>query len=223
MKRTTFLLIAGCLTLAVSGCGNNERHKAILDTLKDPDSAKFGKEAVFQWRACGVVNAKNSYGGYTGDETYWLKSSNRSIGGDQNWSVTHEDALLECKDSVLVKLVERDKRVEEFDRRIIQVLNSKNLYKVDGEALPYASPNEAGVNKCLQLANKASRAFNDIQTSIVVWGEDTEFSQMVANMKKATQSSPKTFAVFDNVSNEREANSKVATNALAKLDAGRCD
>ncbi|MDH0520842.1 hypothetical protein [Achromobacter xylosoxidans] len=34
----------------------------VLATLKDPDSAKFRNQKSF----CGEVNAKNSYGGYTG-------------------------------------------------------------------------------------------------------------------------------------------------------------
>ena len=57
---------------------------AIKDELKDPDSAKFTgmttprkevmverKEFVYGYSACVYVNAKNSYGGYTGKELYW--------------------------------------------------------------------------------------------------------------------------------------------------------
>jgi len=43
--------------------------------LKDPDSAKFGKVYVHQtqknvWIVCGFVNAKNSFGGYTGEKQF---------------------------------------------------------------------------------------------------------------------------------------------------------
>ncbi len=48
-----------------------EARKAIVRTLKDPGSAKFGR--LFQGRGmsgnetvCGEVNAKNGFGGYTG-------------------------------------------------------------------------------------------------------------------------------------------------------------
>lgn len=50
----------------------DDAKKAVLAALKDPDSAKFGKFSLageFQGSqaACLTVNAKNSYGGYTGD------------------------------------------------------------------------------------------------------------------------------------------------------------
>ncbi|MDR0771240.1 MAG: hypothetical protein LBE75_08635 [Burkholderiales bacterium] len=63
----------------------------VLPRLKDPDSAKFEKtkpaqkahkwlwndkkkesESVFGYEFCGAVNAKNSYGGYTGTNYYYL-------------------------------------------------------------------------------------------------------------------------------------------------------
>ncbi|HVT24384.1 MAG TPA: hypothetical protein VHD95_07135 [Rhizomicrobium sp.] len=51
---------------------------AVKDRLKDPDSAKFDplKDVVGYMNGrpvlvCGQVNAKNSFGAYTGDQ-YWL-------------------------------------------------------------------------------------------------------------------------------------------------------
>jgi hypothetical protein len=55
--------------------------ESIRSSLKDPDSAKFSWRTPFVWGSykptigrrsigwvvCGTVNAKNSYGGYTGD------------------------------------------------------------------------------------------------------------------------------------------------------------
>lgn len=56
------------------------------DTLKDPDSAKYkfnrepskmwivnpyGDGHLFGWGTCGEINAKNSYGGYTGFQRYF--------------------------------------------------------------------------------------------------------------------------------------------------------
>ncbi|EAP6367367.1 hypothetical protein EI752_27295 [Salmonella enterica] len=57
---------------------------AIRENLKDPDSAKFydftpprkevmveNKKFVYGYSSCVFVNAKNSYGGYTGKKLYW--------------------------------------------------------------------------------------------------------------------------------------------------------
>lgn len=45
--------------------------KAVIARLKDPDSAKFGK-VVYRpdGVVCGYVNAKNSFGGYTGEKAF---------------------------------------------------------------------------------------------------------------------------------------------------------
>lgn len=65
--------ILGCLLLAA--CGNeSEVEKTVLATLKDPDSAKFGKfTQVSESLACMTVNAKNSMGGYSGDRQAFLE------------------------------------------------------------------------------------------------------------------------------------------------------
>jgi hypothetical protein len=65
----------------------------VMASLKDPDSARFGP--IYAVRspdgvivACGYVNAKNSFGGYTGDQPFngVLTSSGRfmaaAVGGD---------------------------------------------------------------------------------------------------------------------------------------------
>ncbi len=65
---------------------------AILIQLKDPDSAKFSamttprKEVmvenrtfVYGYSTCLYVNAKNSYGGYTGDQLYWVFMRNNQV------------------------------------------------------------------------------------------------------------------------------------------------
>lgn len=49
--------------------------EAVRGELKDPDSAKFKHYVAFRdakggIAACGVVNAKNSYGGYVGDAPF---------------------------------------------------------------------------------------------------------------------------------------------------------
>lgn len=57
---------------------------AIRARLKDPESARFGVIFASQGKtgaifACGVVNARNSFGGYTGDTPYVVGMSS---GGD---------------------------------------------------------------------------------------------------------------------------------------------
>lgn len=42
----------------------------IKKSLKDPDSAKFGKVFYRNNSVCGLVNSRNSFGGYSGDKAY---------------------------------------------------------------------------------------------------------------------------------------------------------
>jgi hypothetical protein len=65
-----------CAAIFLVGCGGDERaaKKVVLENLKDADSAKFGKFALLDEKyACLTVNAKNSMGGYTGDQQAFLK------------------------------------------------------------------------------------------------------------------------------------------------------
>lgn len=66
-----------------------------LKNLKDPQSAifvsfskprkehavvnQFKKSAIFGYSVCGTVNAKNSYGGYTGNKTSWFLIRNGTV------------------------------------------------------------------------------------------------------------------------------------------------
>ena len=78
------------MVLSMSGCGENSKiQEAVLVSLKDPDSAKFGKLTLLnEKRACMTVNAKNTLGGYTGDqEAYLQKFQNK-------WEVIMFDSSL---------------------------------------------------------------------------------------------------------------------------------
>jgi hypothetical protein len=50
-------------------------HEAVRSSLKDPESARFGRALAGKLKGdvlvCGMVNAKNSYGGYTGEKPYF--------------------------------------------------------------------------------------------------------------------------------------------------------
>ncbi|WP_421531962.1 hypothetical protein [Lelliottia amnigena] len=65
---------------------------AIREQLKDPDSANFSEfteprkevmveksDFVYGYSLCVLVNAKNSYGGYTGKQQYWVFMRNGKV------------------------------------------------------------------------------------------------------------------------------------------------
>lgn len=102
-----FAVIA-IVALSVSGCGDNsvslgqvtdegKMQAAVLASLKDPDSAKFGKMTLVNERkACLTVNAKNALGGYTGDQQAYLMKS------DDKWEVFQIDGGLGHKGCIEV-------------------------------------------------------------------------------------------------------------------------
>ena len=58
----------------------NDAKKAVVSQLKDPESARFGEIWALSGTngkrsVCGYINAKNSYGGYTGDKMFSITSS----------------------------------------------------------------------------------------------------------------------------------------------------
>ncbi|MFH4320023.1 hypothetical protein WAJ22_13935 [Acinetobacter baumannii] len=73
-------LITAILSCLMLGCGKTEKEKLdeerknldlqvqklVKDKLKDGETAKFRN----QWELCGEVNAKNSFGAYTGFQRY---------------------------------------------------------------------------------------------------------------------------------------------------------
>lgn len=67
MDKTLYI---SALVFLLAGCGEEPgARKAVLAHLKDPDSAKFGEFSLAGKNgACLTVNAKNSMGGYTGDQ-----------------------------------------------------------------------------------------------------------------------------------------------------------
>ena len=78
--------VIGCIcTLLLVACGGDEAatQKAVLGSLKDPGSAKFGKFSLAGKNGgCLTVNAKNSMGGYTGDQQAYLIRE-----GENKWVV----------------------------------------------------------------------------------------------------------------------------------------
>lgn len=74
------ILLLALLPIFLSACSRDESRAKdlVLKSLKDPDSAKFGKfikvgeEGNF---ACLTVNAKNGFGAYTGDQQAILENA----------------------------------------------------------------------------------------------------------------------------------------------------
>jgi hypothetical protein len=60
------LLLLSLTTIAACSSAESSAQNAVRKSLKDPDSAKFGKfSKATDDKACLNVNAKNSMGGYT--------------------------------------------------------------------------------------------------------------------------------------------------------------
>ena len=80
MKKWKVIFAVGC-GLIVAACGDESAaQKAVRASLKDPDSAKFGKSTFVKGAkgasyACLTVNSKTSMGGYAGDEQALLIKS----------------------------------------------------------------------------------------------------------------------------------------------------
>lgn len=78
---TLRVTMALALVASLAACNSLQRgaEKAVRENLKDPDSAKFGSfyyNAKLK-RACFTVNARNSMGGYTGDQQVALLRSDK--------------------------------------------------------------------------------------------------------------------------------------------------
>ena len=68
------IALAAC-TLAGCNSRKSGAEAAVRGSLKDPDSARFG-DLYFNektQKGCLAVNAKNSMGGYTGDQQAYVK------------------------------------------------------------------------------------------------------------------------------------------------------
>lgn len=69
MRRGIILVIG----LAVSGCNNPAAYDyetAVKNQLRDPESAQFSDVTANIESACGFVNSKNGYGGYSGKKPF---------------------------------------------------------------------------------------------------------------------------------------------------------
>jgi hypothetical protein len=79
MSKFHYLIATTVICLALPGCDRNRSgaEAAVLENLKDPDSAEFGEFYYNEGtgRGCLSVNAKNSLGGYTGAQQAYVQKS----------------------------------------------------------------------------------------------------------------------------------------------------
>ncbi len=69
-----------------SATGNEKKiaKEKVTSQLKDPESARYGEIWALNGSnghrtVCGYVNAKNSYGGYTGEKTFTILASDKIV------------------------------------------------------------------------------------------------------------------------------------------------
>ena len=100
MKQSSYrlALVVACASVTLSACsgGRSEAEELVRSGLKDPESARFG-EFYFNKetkKACLTVNAKNSMGGYTGDQQFALRRD------DEGWTYVddNEESPTDCRE-----------------------------------------------------------------------------------------------------------------------------
>lgn len=74
----------GVTPLPVTSEQDRTAQSVVKGVLKDPYSAQFGAMSAFQLDNgdqvyCGQVNAKNSYGGYIGYKTFFVRMRGQSV------------------------------------------------------------------------------------------------------------------------------------------------
>jgi len=81
LKSVIFLCSVAIIVAACTGAESSAKD-TVRRSLKDPESAKFGEYTrVTEDKACLNVNAKNSMGGYTGEQVAYL------LKRDDKWMV----------------------------------------------------------------------------------------------------------------------------------------
>lgn len=101
---TTFASVAGCI---FSG-EEDDAKDSVKEILIDPESATFRNILVSEAGVCGEVNAKNSFGGYTGYKIFFYSKSYGSIIQSDDMSAYKEspqelkDGIIKCATDLLI-------------------------------------------------------------------------------------------------------------------------
>jgi hypothetical protein len=81
----------------------DEAKAAIMKRLKDPESARFSEIAVKGNNVCGLVNAKNSMGGYVGPRPFVHNTESKVtllVDRNQEISTNIVDSIVRPKDDL---------------------------------------------------------------------------------------------------------------------------
>lgn len=114
-------------------CGNNEVENKVKSLLKDPDSAQFRKVK----NTCGEVNAKNSFGGYTGYKRFLIyegqvlieETDNNVYFNKLNYAIcedgkVNENKIKKCLElSDYYELVSESKKLGNSKQSLIEIHN----------------------------------------------------------------------------------------------------
>lgn len=69
------------LVVVLAGCSAEAGiERQVAAALKDPGSAEFGETSIRRGVACGSVNAKNGFGGYTGATPFMVRDGALYVG-----------------------------------------------------------------------------------------------------------------------------------------------
>lgn len=91
------LLFLGLFWVTGNSLAKSEAEIAVTNSLKDPDSARFGEFYInkLTGKGCLVVNARNSMGGYTGDQVAYIS---RNDGQFQVTDIKYDNIFDICKE-----------------------------------------------------------------------------------------------------------------------------
>jgi hypothetical protein len=89
-RKSIAVLIAGAGCAALTGCDaappvlprEDARLELVRAQLKDPASAQFSNVRAVGGVLCGNVNARNSFGGYTGARAFIVSGASVMIDGE---------------------------------------------------------------------------------------------------------------------------------------------
>lgn len=101
MKKSVICCALTLLTVTTAQA--NDKHSiataraAVLGALKDPSSARFEGEIVYPAAVCGLVNAKNAYGGYAGTTVYLYVPRTKELHFLTDGATNSESAALAAK------------------------------------------------------------------------------------------------------------------------------
>jgi hypothetical protein len=101
-------------------------YTAVKEHLKDPESAIFDSPTeVLANKACIVVNAKNSFGGYTRKQAAFLEKS-----VSNKWTV--EEILdVPCSKQTLQQRLDKQQFADDTLNKVLDILKAKGLIEPD--------------------------------------------------------------------------------------------